>query len=77
MEPTNIDLFRKKNTISLNCVKFLKEKYKVKKKKRKTRPKNNVKHDMNWVEKMNTKFKKQKMSLENESKPPPPLPPNT
>ena len=61
-------------TLSFNCVEFLIEKYKVKKKekkkeeKAKTRLENNVKHEMGWVEKMNTRFEKQKMGLENEKR---------
>ena len=53
------------------CVEFLIEKYKVikKKKKKKTRTENNAKHEMGWVEKMNTEFKKQKMSSESEITP--------
>ena len=59
------------NSLSLNCVEFLIEKHKVKKKKKKkrkakTRPENNAKHEMGWVEKLNTRFEKQKISLENE-----------
>ena len=51
-------------TLSFNCVEFLIEKYKVKKKekkkeeKAKTRLENNVKYEMGWVEKMNTRFDK-------------------
>ena len=48
-------------TLSFNCVEFLIEKYKVKKKKKKeakTRLENNVKYEMGWVEKMNTRFEK-------------------
>ena len=40
----------------------------MKKKKTKTRLENNAKHEMGWVEKMNTRFEKQKMSLENEKR---------
>ena len=66
MDPSNIDLPCQK-TLSFNCVEFLIEKYKVKKKKKaKTRLKNNVKHEMGWIEKMNTRFEKKRMSLENE-----------
>ena len=40
----------------------------MKKKKAKTRPKNNVKHKVGLREKMNTRFEKQKMSSENEKR---------
>ena len=57
----------KKDSLYFNCVECLIEKYKVKKKKKaKTRLKNNVKHEMGWIEKMNTRFEKKRMSLENE-----------
>ena len=65
MDPSNIDLSGQKTlSLSFNCVECLIEKYKVKKKKKsikqkaKTRLENNVKHEMSWVEKMNTRFKK-------------------
>ena len=67
MGPSNIDLSHKKKH-SLNCDEFLIEKYKVKKKRAKTRLENNDKHEMGWVEKMNTRFVKQKMSLENKKR---------
>ena len=76
MDPSNIDLSGQKTlSLSFNCVECLIEKYKVKKKKKKakskkqkakTRLENNVKHEIGWIEKMNTRFEKQKMSLENE-----------
>ena len=56
----------KKHILSVNCVEILIEKHKVKKKKAKTRPENNAKHEMGWVEKLNTRFEKQKISSENE-----------
>ena len=67
MDPINIDLSHKK-THSLNCVEFLIEKYKVKKEEAKTRLENNSKHEMGLVEKMNTRFEKQKMSSKNEKR---------
>mgnify|MGYP007088644054 CR=1 FL=1 len=67
MDCSKIDLSHQK-TLSFNCVEFLIEKYKVKKEKAKTRLENNVKHEMDWVEKMNTRFEKQKMGLENEKR---------
>ena len=73
MGSSNTDLFHKNNTLSLslslslNCVEFLIENIKWEKEEEaKTRLENNVKHEMGWIEKMNTRFEKQKMSLENE-----------
>ena len=60
MDPSKIDLSHQK-TLYFNCIKFLIGKKKEKKKKReraKTRLENNFKHEMGWVEKMNTRFKK-------------------
>ena len=55
----------KKHTLSPNYVEFLIEKYKVKKKRAKTRLENNAKHEMSWIEKINTRFDKQKMNSGN------------
>ena len=56
----------KKHTLSLNCVEFLIEKYKVKKiEEAKTRPENNAKHERGWIEKINTRIDKLKMNSEN------------
>ena len=71
MDPTNIDLSHQKTqTHSFSiCVEFLIEKnIKWKKEEAKTRPENNAKHEMDWVEKTNIRFEKQKMSLENEKR---------
>ena len=60
MDPSKIDLSHQK-TLYFNCIEFLIEKYKLKKKKKKeakTRLENNVKYEMGWVEKMNTRFEK-------------------
>ena len=48
---------------------------KWKKEEAKTRLENNAKHEMGWVEKMNTRFEKQKMGLKNkkEKMNPPPM----
>ena len=47
-------------SLSLNCDKFLIEIYKVKKEEAKTKLENNAKHEMGWIEKMNTRFEKRK-----------------
>ena len=57
----------KKHTLSQLCWIF-NWKIESEKKKTKTRLENNAKHEMGWVEKMNTRFEKQKMSLENEKR---------
>ena len=58
MGPSNIDLSHKK-TLSLAIVInfYFKKK---KKEEAKTKLENNAKHEMDWVEKMNTRFEKQK-----------------
>ena len=68
MDPTNIDLSHQKTqTHSFSiCVEFLIDKnIKWKKEEAKTRPENNAKHEMGWIEKISTRIDKLKMNSKN------------